>query len=634
VTEVPRRFRFRHPLVRRAVYEASPAGWRLGAHERSAEALTARGAPVSALAHHVERSARDGDLEAVTILREAGDALAQHTPAGAGRWYGAALRILGDAGPRDLRVELLTSLASADAATGRFAEARKDLLDAIALAPADDAGLRVTLTAACAGIEQLLGRHEEAHSRLEAALAALDDQRSPEAAALMINLALDAVFRLPYAEARRWASRALETAEPLGDLPLRAAASAMLALADALSGAVADAERATDGAAALVDAMADDELALRLDAMAYLSAAEAHIDRFQQGVDHGLRGLEVARATGQGQLLPMLIPAAATSLFASGRLAEGCGLLDGGIESARLTGNVQALAWNLLNRAFGAMLAGESETALAWAEESVELSRSLDDGFVSMYSGVFLGVALIEVGEAERGAELVIASAGGEGLPLIPGGWRANYLEDLTRALVLAGRREEAEQAANHARAVSAATGLASPFAWAERAAAIVALDAGDAAAAVDFALASAEAADRVGMPIQAGLSRMVAGRALAQAGERDRAVYELEAAAAALETHGALRYRAQAERELRKLGRTTPRRSRRTVADGSGIEALSQRELQVARLVAEGKSNPEIGAELFLSRKTVETHLRNIFRKLDVSSRLRVAQAIQRAET
>jgi len=44
-TDVPRRFRFRHPLVRRAVYETSPAGWRLSAHERSAEALAARAPP-------------------------------------------------------------------------------------------------------------------------------------------------------------------------------------------------------------------------------------------------------------------------------------------------------------------------------------------------------------------------------------------------------------------------------------------------------------------------------------------------------------------------------------------------------------------------------------------------------------
>ena len=66
-TDVPRRFRFRHPLVRRAVYEATPGGWRLGAHERCAEALVARGAPAAARAHHIERSARVGDLAAVAV---------------------------------------------------------------------------------------------------------------------------------------------------------------------------------------------------------------------------------------------------------------------------------------------------------------------------------------------------------------------------------------------------------------------------------------------------------------------------------------------------------------------------------------------------------------------------------------
>ena len=67
--------------------------------------------------------------------------------------------------------------------------------------------------------------------------------------------------------------------------------------------------------------------------------------------------------------------------------------------------------------------------------------------------------------------------------------------------------------------------------------------------------------------------------------------------------------------------------------ADADGLESLTERELQLARLVVDRKTNPEIAAELFLSQKTVETHLRNIFRKVGVSSRVELARAVERAD-
>jgi DNA-binding NarL/FixJ family response regulator len=59
----------------------------------------------------------------------------------------------------------------------------------------------------------------------------------------------------------------------------------------------------------------------------------------------------------------------------------------------------------------------------------------------------------------------------------------------------------------------------------------------------------------------------------------------------------------------------------------------LTQREREVARLVVDRRTNPEIAAELFLSQKTVETHLRNIFNKMGVETRVAVARAVERAD-
>ena len=66
--------------------------------------------------------------------------------------------------------------------------------------------------------------------------------------------------------------------------------------------------------------------------------------------------------------------------------------------------------------------------------------------------------------------------------------------------------------------------------------------------------------------------------------------------------------------------------------SDQGGVASLTQRELQVARLIVDRRTNPEIADALFLSPKTVETHIRNIFRKLRVSSRVDVARAVERA--
>ena len=144
------------------------------------------------------------------------------------------------------------------------------------------------------------------------------------------------------------------------------------------------------------------------------------------------------------------------------------------------------------------------------------------------------------------------------------------------------------------------------------------------------MALEAAALAESVDAPLPAARCRTLAGEALAAAGRRDEAVRELQRAETELSALGAARYRDEAARELRRLGERVAARQRRST--GEGLDALSGREREIADLVAEGRTNREIGGELFLSEKTVEGHLTRIFAKLGVTSRAEVAEVVGRA--
>ena len=629
--EVPRRFGFRHPLVRSAVYESTAAGVRLAAHGRAAMALAERGAPAPARAHHVAQSARHGDIEAVAVLRDAGESAARRAPASAAQWFEIAVGLLPASVPPGERVELLMALAGAKAATGRFEDARAALLESIELTPGDSEALRISLIGACAGVEQLLGHHREAHVRLETALARLPDPASTQTVELLLHLSTGHFYRQDYPAMRESAERALVAAEALGDKPLMAASGAALTAALAFIGGEPETDTRRIDAAALVDAMSDDELGLRLDAVANLCAAELYLDRFADAGRHAERGLAIATATGQAEISPFLIPVLGTVLQMLGRLDEAVRVLDGASEATRLSGNVQALAWNLLNHANASLYVGDLDTAQRVAQESVDITRELDHSLVSTYAGANQCFVLNAMGEHERAIRAVNKSAGGEDLPLLPGGWRANYFEAITRSRVALGQADGARRAAAGAAAVGERTGTTFSQAMAARAAAAVALDEGDAERAAEQALLAAARCDAIDARVEASISRIVAGRALGAAGRRDEAVAVLERAARELEGYGAVRHRQEAEQELRRLGRQVHRRSARGRTDGTGVQTLTQREAEIAALVTDRRTNPEIAAELFLSVKTVETHLRNIFRKLDVTSRVEVARVMER---
>jgi DNA-binding NarL/FixJ family response regulator len=626
-TDVPRRYRFRHPLVRRAVYDGAGEAWRLQAHARAAEALAERPGALAARAHHVEHSARVGDDAAAAVLEQAGHQAAARAPAIAARWFDAALRLLGPSGDDPFRrLGLLVPLAGALAATGRLERALDTLVEALDLVELPD--LRVRLIAACAACENLLGRHDAAHSRLRAALDALEDQQSAAAAALHAELAADALYDSDFDAMREWAARAVETARAQQDRTLEALATALLCFAEYNLGNAEAAREMRVQSAALVDGLPDDQLAIRIDAVYYLGFAEYFCEVYDDTIRHLRRGINLSRAVGQGQFVVPMQVGLAHALELRGRLDEAADVADAAVEAARLANNRQLVGWALVTDAWMAATAGDIDRARTAGDEAIALLDGLDDSVLTRGTHAHLGVMWIDIGEHDR-ALASFRAVGMPDFPTIEPGRRGWMYAALARAELARGDRAAAGEWADRADAVLAGLDLPLSDAWALYARAAIALDAGDAGAAAELALAAVARADSIDIVVPTARCRTLAGEALAAAGRRDEAVRELQRAESDLFAIGAARYRDEAARELRRLGERVAARQRR--GSGAGLDALSGREREIAELVAEGRTNREIGGDLFLSEKTVEGHLTRIFAKLGVTSRAEVAEVVGR---
>ena len=187
---------------------------------------------------------------------------------------------------------------------------------------------------------------------------------------------------------------------------------------------------------------------------------------------------------------------------------------------------------------------------------------------------------------------------------------RSRLLPSAVEVLLTAGELDEARGCAEELAGIGSSFGFAAPQAAAAYATAMVALAAGELAEALDAARAASRLWSRIEAPYESARARVALGRVLRALGDEESAQAELSTARRALDELGV----APAIREIDQL-------QERKLPGG-----LSERELEVLRLVAEGRSNPDIARTLVLSHKTVARHLSNIFVKLDVSSRTAAA--------
>lgn len=625
--EGPRSFRFRHPIVRRAVYELAGPGWTLAAHGRAAAALEARGATAVTFAHHVEHSAQVGDEAAIAVLTRAGEQAAVRAPSSAAEWFGVALRLIPEGGDNlQRRLGLLAQRAAALGSAGDVEENRETLRAFLRLSPRDASSLRLRAAVQAAMLDELLGRNDEARKLLMDELAALPNQDSPEAADLKRVMAFTYVLDAEWDGVREWARASLSAGRE--DM-VKVGAFSALALAEQSLGDIDGAKRSVSEAAELFDSLTDDEAAREAGITIWLGWAEVCTERFDVAVRHLRRATAISRASGHRIVTVGLLVAEGQALAFLGRIEDLADVADNAIEAALMTASSLFISQAMTLKCALEVRRGDLYAAVRFGERALSVGASAGSPLATTARGP-LAEALLEIGEPDRCRDLLVGPDGQPELPPSPINGPL-YYELLTRAELMLERPDRAAEFAGRAAELAGRLGLQIPLAQALRAEALVSLEHGEAGEAAKQALASVRAAQEPGAVVEAARSRILAGKALAVAGEPDRAIEQLQLAHEQLFTCGGFRHCDEAARELRKLGRVV-RRVGGSGDDDSPLAGLTRRELEVIEFVAAGRTNREIANELFLSVRTVDRHVSRIFEKLGVNSRAAAASQFERA--
>jgi DNA-binding CsgD family transcriptional regulator len=601
------RLAFRHELLRKAIYEDLAPGLRAALHREAGLALAAAGAPALKVAGQLALGAARGDAQAVTWLRRAAREAYSRAPSIALQLLRQAVELTPATDPDRAAdvVELMYALMWA----GRSDEALQvgeDSLDGPALGSSAETGLRLALTWTLL----LAARPGEARAQIEIART-LPEPPSRGRRVLEVAEAFTRLYTgdlqgalASAASALSGATEGTDDAAVCPSLHLLAAVARMQGRTDeAISLAGQAVERSSRSANAE---------AMRWPSWLGLASALIEADRFNEAGDQLRVGEQRSVDFGGAWSLPLYRARLAQMHYLAGRWDDALTDIDSGLALADEAG-VQLGRRELL--AYRALIAVHRNDLPAAADA---LAAS-DDG---------------HAGEARPGADVLLWARGlleeargdvAAARQTLAAGWpllaRAMPCScpligpRFVRLLVAEGLRERAAAVCADVERAAGAMGSASARAAGLRCRGLLEGDPEPLLAAV----ALLRGVDR---SPALGAAAEDAGEALARAGRVAEGRRLLEEAHGTYERLGAVHDRARVGAALRRLGARYGPRGSRPARPRTGLESLTPAQRAVAELVAEGLSNPEVARRLFVSTRTVETHVAHAFKKLDLRSR------------
>lgn len=619
--ESPATLEFRHPVLRQVIYQDSDPAWRAAAHRRALAELARRGAPAAELAHHVAASP-GGDVPGdIAILLAAAHGALNSAPAAAAQWLRVALRILpADAGHAQQRLEILLLLTRALGVAGRLAESRDLLHEILRVVPLRPPGPRVAAVTFCATMERLLARYPEARALLEAELASPRAAATAESVALAIEYGTVALLSADFPAARQELAAASARARRGGNRARAAYALATTGIGEIYEGNADVSAAATDAAAALVDTMADGELAAEPECLAILGWAELFLERFPDAGRHLSRGVSISTNSGQYHVLPHL-------LLGQCELADWQGPLD---RAVTLSEEAEEIARHIDSRDVLGLALGLRSFALAWSGGPDSTKRAVDlaeQGIAIIPPGsvwwtrtaaIFHAVALLMSGDPARCIQVLTTAGGGTGLPLMQTSMRPTSLDMLTAAFIQIGDNGSAREASMRADAESRRLGLPGQRGVAVRSRGYVLSAAGRHEEAVTAFRTAAELLGTAGFTMGQAWTLALGGHSAVEAGQTGVALAMADEAVSLARLVGSMKILGMAEAVKQRLGAGRPGHERRA----DPLASLTSREREIARLAATGRTSRDIAEQLSLSPRTVDTHLSRIYRKLGLASR------------